>query len=123
MTGRVRSVLHALSCTAFFPAVLAAQQATITGHVRSEAGNPLPGASVAISDLGVGAIARDNGEYSLTVPATRVRSQTVTLSVRLIGYRAKSTQITVNAGAQTQDFVLASNPLQLGEVVITGAGT
>jgi len=46
------------------PASLVAQ-ATITGQVRGEAGQALPGASVTIADLGAGASVRESGEYSL----------------------------------------------------------
>ena len=35
----------------------------------------------------------------------------------------KTARITLNPGTITQDFTLEANPLQLGEVVVTGAGT
>jgi TonB-linked SusC/RagA family outer membrane protein len=107
------------------PTVASAQQqtTTVTGHVRGEAGQALPGANVAITDLGVGAVVRENGEYSFTVPANRVRGQTVTLAVHIIGFRQSTAQVVLNPGTVTQDFALAANPLQLGEIVITGAGT
>ena len=104
------------------PAILAAQT-TVTGHIKGEAGQGLPGANVGITDLGAGSVSRENGEYSFTVAASRVHGQTVTVSVRLIGFKAAAAQITLNPGTVTQDFTLAANPLQLGEVIITGAGT
>lgn len=112
-------------CLALAPAVVSAQQqnATITGHVRGDAGNALPGATVAIPELGLGTIVRENGEYSLNVAAARVRGQAVTVSVRIIGYKERQAQVTLNPGTITQDFTLVANPLQLGEMVITGAGT
>lgn len=118
--------LLGLACLATLtPGLAAAQQqtSTITGHVRGEAGNPLPGATVSIGELGLGTIVRDNGEYVLTIPAARVRGQAVAVSVRIIGYKARAAQVTLTPGSITQDFTLESNPLQLGEVVITGAGT
>ncbi|MEP6491762.1 MAG: SusC/RagA family TonB-linked outer membrane protein [bacterium] len=124
MTGTFRCMLRTALLAVAAPIVLAAQQTTtITGHVRGEAGNPLPGASISIIDLGLGGLVRDNGEYSFTVPANRVRTPAVTLTVRIIGYRAQTAQVTLNGGTLTQDFTLVANPLQLGEVVITGAGT
>ena len=45
------------------------------------------------------------------------------MSVRIIGYKERTAQVTLNPGSITQDFTLTANPLQLGEVVITGAGT
>jgi len=122
MIAKVRRNL-CIACAALAaPAVLAAQT-TVTGHVKGEAGNALPGANVGITDLGAGATTRESGDYSFTVPASRVHGQTVTLSVRIIGYRAATAQITLNSGTVTQDFTLVANPLQLGEVIITGAGT
>lgn len=107
------------------PALAAAQQqnSIISGHVRGEAGNPLAGATVSIAELGLGTLVRENGEYTLTVPAARVRGQAITMSVRIIGYKERTTEVTLTAGSITQDFTLTANPLQLGEVVITGAGT
>ena len=117
-------LLGAVCCVALAPVVSAQQQnATITGHVRGEAGNALPGATVAIPEFGLGTIVRESGEYQLSVPAARVQGQAVTLSVRIIGYKERTAQVTLNPGSITQDFSLTANPLQLGEVVITGAGT
>jgi len=42
---------------------------------------------------------------------------------RRLGYKSQNAQLTLSAGGVTHDFVLAANPLQLGEVVVTGAGT
>src|SRR5207245_10724058 len=57
------------------------------------------------------------------VPGARVSGQTVTVLARRLGYKSQSAQVTLSAGGVTHDFVLAANPLQLGEVVVTGAGT
>jgi TonB-linked SusC/RagA family outer membrane protein len=72
--------------------------------------------------MGVGTITRDDGRYTFVVPAARAHGQTAQLTAKLIGYKAKSVTITL-AGTITQDFVLESNPLQLGVVIVTGAGT
>ncbi|HEX9704241.1 MAG TPA: TonB-dependent receptor plug domain-containing protein, partial [Gemmatimonadales bacterium] len=106
------------------PAALAAQEgATITGRVTSQSGAPVAYATVAIDQLGVGAFTREDGRYTITLPAARALSQVVTLSVRLIGYKAQTAQVSLAPGAITRDFVLEPNPLQIGEVVVTGAGT
>lgn len=122
MIAKVRRSVW-LACTTLVAPLVLAAQTTVTGHVKGDAGNALPGANVGITDLGVGATTRENGEYSFTVAASRVHGQTVTVTVRIIGYRATSAQITLNPGTVTQDFTLSANPLQLGEVIITGAGT
>jgi TonB-linked SusC/RagA family outer membrane protein len=97
---------------------------TISGRVTNEAGAPLPGASVFLQGLSIGSQTNDQGRYSFVVAQARATGQTATLTARVIGYAAKSVSVTLTAGqAITQDFTLASNPLRLGEVVVTGAGT
>ena len=124
MVRHLRRLLGMAAVLALVPAWAGAQEAaTITGTVRSDAGSPLQLATVFVEGLGIGTTTRENGEYTLTVPAARVQGQQVTLSVRLIGYRPRTAQITLRPGAITQDFTMSANPLQLGEVIITGAGT
>jgi TonB-linked SusC/RagA family outer membrane protein len=106
------------------PAMLRAQQpSTITGRVVDETGTPIVAASIAIPELGVGATSRAGGEYTILLPGARVQGQTVALTARAIGYKPQTLQVTLREGAITQDFTLPSNPLQLGELVVTGAGT
>src|SRR5438477_369791 len=103
---------------------LAAQgPVTITGKVTSDAGQSLGQVEVAIPTMGLGALSKDDGGYTLVVPSARVSGQTVTMVARRLGYKSQGAQVTLAAGGVTHDFVLAANPLQLGEVVVTGAGT
>src|SRR6266568_2393195 len=71
----------------------------------------------------LGALSKDDGRYTIVVPGARVSGQTVTLVARRLGYKSTTAQITLAPGGVTHDFALAANPLQLGEVVVTGAGT
>jgi len=113
-----------LSALLALPALLAAQEpVTITGKVTSDAGLPLGQVEVAIPAMGLGSLSKDDGRYTIVVPGARVSGQTVTLVSRRLGYKSQSAQVTLSAGGVTHDFVLAANPLQLGEVVVTGAGT
>src|SRR5689334_22498555 len=100
-----------------------AQESTITGHVTSDAGTPLQSASVLIEGMGIGTVTREDGSYTLVVPAARAQGQTASLSARLIGYRPATVPITLSGTHITHDFVLAAAPLKLGEVVVTGQGT
>src|SRR5437879_6524015 len=103
---------------------LAAQgPVTITGKVTSDAGQSLGQVEVAIPTMGLGALTKDDGGYTLVVPGARVSGQTVAMVARRLGYKSPRAQVTLAAGGVTHDFVLAANPLQLGEVVVTGAGT
>jgi TonB-linked SusC/RagA family outer membrane protein len=111
--------------TAAAPLAARAQDAaTVAGRVTSEVGAPLAGANVFVDGLQAGAQTDANGRYSFVVPGARVRGQRATLTARLIGYRPASFAITLTPSATvSHDFVLAANPLRLGEVVVTGAGT
>ncbi len=119
-----RFIPFILSAFLALPALLAAQEpVTITGKVTSDAGQPLGQVEVAIPAMGLGALSKDDGRYTIVVPGARVSGQTVTIVSRRLGYKSQSAQVTLTAGGVTHDFVLAANPLQLGEVVVTGAGT
>ena len=122
MRSRLQFAVCALAL-AFAPTLALAQAATVTGRVTSTERGGVSDVTVTIPELGVGAVTRDDGRYSISVPGARVNGQTVTLTARRIGYRALSIQITLTPGVVAQDIVLGSNPLRLGEVVVTGAGT
>ena len=117
-------VLFALSALALLPSrALAQQPATLTGKVTAESGQPLASAGVIIEQLSAGAVTRPDGSYTIIVPGARVPSGPVTVTARLVGYKARSAQVDLSTGSAAQDFVLPDNPLQLGELVVTGAGT
>lgn len=122
----IRMSAAAIVCAiAAVPASAQAQEvATVTGRVTAAGGAPLPGASVSVQALGVGAIADASGNYRFTVPGPRITTAPVAVIARLIGYQPQTVQVTLTAGATaTQNFALAQNPLRLGEIVVTGAGT
>ncbi|HEX6313279.1 MAG TPA: TonB-dependent receptor plug domain-containing protein, partial [Gemmatimonadaceae bacterium] len=105
------------------PGLAAAQQgATITGVVRTEAGAPLPAVSVVLEGTNIGTQTRDDGGYSISVPATSVNGQSARLIARRIGYRQGSATITLSPGTIRQDFTLTSTATQLSEVVVTALG-
>ncbi len=119
-----RRILACLGTTLLLPAAAAAQEAAVlSGRVTGEGATRLAGVTVSLPELGLGALSRDDGTYSLTVPAMRVNRQVVTVTARRVGYKPKTVRVTLNPGSITQDFLLEANPLQLGEVVVTGAGT
>ena len=125
MSQFVRRVAALVAVALLAPAVGHAQDAaSVTGRVTSEAGAPLAGASVSIDGMQLGAQTNESGRYAIVVPGGRARGQQATLSIRLIGYRPVSATVTLAPGAAVaRDFTLATNPLRLGEVVVTGAGT
>ena len=112
-----RKTLFALLILAIAsPGLLAAQ--TVTGTVRDQAtGNPVNAAQVFIEGLDLGSLSQSDGQYLiLNVPAG-----THTVTVQSIGYRSESAEVTVPAGESViQNFFLASQALQLDELVVTG---
>lgn len=88
------------------PALAAAQEAvTLTGHV-SAANMPLQGASVRIPDLNLGTSTDVDGRYSLIIPSSRVRGQTVTVVARYLRYQPGMAPIVLAGGTLQQDFEL-----------------
>ncbi|HEX7123567.1 MAG TPA: SusC/RagA family TonB-linked outer membrane protein, partial [Gemmatimonadaceae bacterium] len=123
--GPARRSLLALLTLALPVTAVAQQPTTISGRVTArETGAPLNGATVFLEQLQIGAQTDDDGRYALSIPAARATGQTDTLSVRRIGFSPASVAVTITPGATlTHDFTIAANPLRLGEVVVTGAGT
>ena len=122
MLKRILSVICASAMVAS-PA-FAQSGTTVSGRVTNDAGAPVAGANVLIPSMNIGTQTNDAGRYSFVVTGTRAAGQTVMLTARVIGYSAKSVSIRlVNGTDIVENFVLTSNPLRLGEVVVTGAGT
>jgi TonB-linked SusC/RagA family outer membrane protein len=122
--SRLTSVSAAIVVAAGMAGTASAQGGpTITGRVLTEAGAPLPSASVSIPSLGIGAYTNDAGVYRFTVPAARATGQSATVMARRVGYTPKSTSITLSgSGTITQDFTLTAASTQLTGVVISALG-
>ncbi len=108
------------------PGAVSAQQPaaiTISGQVLNEDGAPIPSAALVVQTLNVHAVSRVDGRYALTIPAGRLTTASVTLLARAINYKARTETVQlIGQDAYTVDFQLAPNPLQLGEIVVTGTG-
>ena len=119
--GRLRAWLTPVIAVGLsFAAADAAAQTTLTGRVTNTSGAAVPGANVYIASLNLGTQVRENGTYTLTVPAAQATGQQVALGVRFIGFRPQTKQVTLTAGTQTVDFALEADPFRLDEVVVTG---
>jgi TonB-linked SusC/RagA family outer membrane protein len=113
-----------LASLAGSPLLAAAQQqaATLSGRVSSADGEPLVQATVIIERWSLGATTRADGRYSITIPAARFTGDTMSVTARLIGYKPRTIRVVLSGQVQTLDFALEPNPLQLGEIVVTGLG-
>lgn len=116
-SSRLAALLAGLATTA--PASTAfAQNAIITGTVKSSQGQALQAANVRIANLNVSVGTDADGAYRITLAPERVRGQTVTLSARAVGYRPQSKEITLSAGAHDHDFTLEFDVNRVSEVVV-----
>jgi TonB-linked SusC/RagA family outer membrane protein len=111
------SAATAIALTFLFAGSLAAQ-AVITGRVTGEGNAPLGGASITVGNTNIGTATAVDGTYRLTIPADAARQ--ATLVARRIGFRPVRRTVTLQAGAQEQNFTMESDPLRLEEVVVTG---
>ena len=115
-----RALAYALAwgvALAFAAPPLAAQElGTVSGRVTGDAGEPLAGATIAITGQQVGTIARGDGNYRFQLRPGRYE-----VRARLIGYAATRDTITVVAGEMvTRDFQLRRAATNLEAVAVTG---
>lgn len=98
-----------------FPTILFAQSKEIIGTVLDENNMPLPGASVLVKGLTIGASTDFDGAFSLNVPETGK-----TLVVSYLGYITKELVI---GNKTTFNIQLKIDTNALDEVVVVGYGT
>lgn len=91
---------------------------TITGRILGDQGEPLPGASVVIRDLVIGATSDLDGLFEMN----RVPYGTHQLEVSYIGFDSYTTTVNLDAEILSLGDVLLKPAVnQLGEVIITGS--
>jgi len=96
------------------PSTFNARQAVITGTVRDEAGNPLPGVSVIVKGTTTGAITDAQGKYSINAPDNAI------LVFTYIGY----TKIELPVEGKTLlNIQLTPDQTSLNELIVVGYGT
>jgi len=104
------------------PALAIGQQTsgTITGVAREQGtGTPISSARVSVIGTNIMVPTRDDGTFTIrSVPAG-----TIEVRVLALGHAAQKQSVTVPAGGTaTMEFILASVPLQLEQVVTTATG-
>ncbi|MEO7714518.1 MAG: SusC/RagA family TonB-linked outer membrane protein [Gemmatimonadaceae bacterium] len=110
-----RAWVVALLCCA--SSLANAQSRTVTGSVLEEGTRtPLPSAQVIVKGTTIGALTRENGTFTLQVPAGAQ-----VLTVRRIGY--PQTDVRLAATASSVEVVLRRDALKLDQLVITGQAT
>ena len=89
----------------------------LSGTVRGADGPPLPGATVAVPALSLGAATAADGTYSLSLPAGPQR-----VVVSFVGYTTQTVDVKVTHN-QKFNFTLATSQNELGEVLVQGQQT
>ena len=108
-----------IALSAVLVAPLAAQSGSLRGTVSDSGGVRLPNASVVVEGTEVRSVTGGQGQYEVRgVPAGQY-----TVRVRLIGFQAATTRVTVTAGDEVrQDFTLARSTVFLAPIdVVVGS--
>lgn len=105
-------LMYALLCTVLFFGVAFAQERTVTGVVKDEAGTPLPSASVLVKGTSHGVATDFDGKYSIKVPNDKAVLVFSSLGAKTVE-RPVGTNKVINVTLQDE-------AQQLKEVVLTG---
>ncbi len=90
-------------------------QRTVTGKVADANGSPLPGASVQVKNTGSGTITKEDGTFSLTVPANGR-----TLVISAVGMAAQ--EISIGSQSSYAVTLRSTENQNMSEVVVTAMG-
>ncbi|VXB60332.1 TonB-dependent receptor [Maribacter litoralis] len=88
------------------------QESTITGTIKDERGEPLPGATVQVVNTTIGSVSDFDGNYTITIPNAATKL--------LFSYSGFAQQEVLIEGKTTIDITLIESALSLEEVVLTG---
>ena len=112
MKNTALCILFFLGCSTYV-----CGQVLLTGTVKDEGSQPLPGANIYIKGTSMGTAADADGSFSLQLPET---IETATLVISMIGYVSHE----VAVGQQVKFEIVLKEDLQmLNEVVVTGYTT
>jgi hypothetical protein len=100
---------------------------TITGRVvSSTTGQPVPQATVRLSNSPASSATNATGEYAIPVPADQVVGKPTKITVRSLGFDSKLDSVTIAQTAPSdtvrRDIALAPSTATLSQVVVSGTG-
>lgn len=100
------------------PTLSYAQTGSLSGTVtEATTGDPLPGATVIIEDLGLGTSTDADGRYAMT----NIPEGTHSVSVTFVGFRTVERDVEISSGATASlDVALDEDVLGLEDVVVVG---
>lgn len=88
---------------------------TVTGTVKDESGNPLPGVTIKIKGTNTGTITDANGKFSITI-----NSEQAILIFTFLGYTTKN--VTVSPQQTNLSVIMNPETQSLNEAVVIGYG-
>ena len=94
--------------------IVKAFDVTVTGVVKDQSGQPIPGATVSVPGTNLGTATDMDGRYSITVP------EGVNLVFSFIGFDSRTITL---GNQQVLDITLVESVSSLQEVVVVGYGT
>jgi TonB-linked SusC/RagA family outer membrane protein len=122
---RFRQLIALVIAAALTPIALVAQEnATVSGRVTNAQGQPESAVLVRIESLNVGATSGADGTYRIVIPGARVRAgQSVQVVASRQGLASVTRSVTLSPGANvTQDFPMAASAILLEGMVVTALG-
>ena len=112
----MRKIFLLFSVLLLLSSALKAQTRTISGVVKDEKGESLPGATIQIKGSNVATTTDVAGKYA--IKATSL--QNVVVGVKFLGYNYQ--EKTLRVGEMNADFQLVPTQNSLSEVVVVGYG-
>ncbi|SIN68895.1 SusC/RagA family TonB-linked outer membrane protein [Chitinophaga niabensis] len=97
------------------PGIAFQQEVTITGTIKDQKGELLPGVTVRVKNQSIAAITNESGRYSLKVP-----DRNVILVFTFMGYVAQERSV---GSGNILDVTMPESSENLGEVIVVGYGT
>ncbi|MGB8489674.1 MAG: TonB-dependent receptor, partial [Bacteroidales bacterium] len=98
------------------PAVVFAQDASLSGHITGADTSSLAGVTIVIKGTTLGTISDYRGNYNFR----KLKAGTYTLRTSLVGYETQESTVSVHEGVNFVDFVMIESDINLNEVVVTG---
>ena len=114
-TTVIARLLGMLLIILFTAPLVFAQSANITGTIKDETGEPVPGATIIIKGTQVGTVTDLDGVFSIQASPGDI------LVVSFIGYTAR--EVIVQNGQTSYDISLQTSMSDLSEVVVVGYGS
>jgi len=96
--------------------VLYSQEASLSGHITLSDSISAAGSTVVIKGTTLGAVAGNNGFYSIN----KLPPGKYIIRISLLGYETLEKSVTVQKGKNNADFLLGETNINLNEVVVTG---